>query len=154
MKAWIVALSMVMAMMVTTAWAGELQWATGLELKDSFGLARNFNTGDNPDARGGAFGIYSGSLIGYYSSVKKEAGNVVPAYKLFGFGGVTMYASSSLDGGGVKWMATITPITIFNDTFHLDIGRNFNDDATVVVLGISGTEVVNLLTKAAGAVTP
>ncbi len=144
MKALITTLIMAMTFVATTAWAGKLQWATGLDLKDSFGLARNFDTGSNPDARGGAFGIYSGSLVGYYS------GEASASYKLFGFGGVTMYASSALGEGNVKWIATATPITIFNDTFHLDIGRNFSDDATVVVLGISGTEALNAIMKIVG----
>lgn len=139
-------LAILLIAMVTEAGAIDvmglnLKFAKGINPMDAIGLARSSGSSENPDARGMVAGISSGSLIGLHDA---------DGTKPISFIGFTMYASSSLEGeGGVDWIPTFNPILFFDDSIHVDVGKNLNGKGITIGLGVSGVEVIKLLGRGA-----
>jgi hypothetical protein len=119
----------------------DLQFSKSLELKDAIGFAKNSGSSENPDARGMVAGLFTGSIMHLHDKVD-------PTYRLVGFGGFTFYASSAVDqDGGVKWLWVFNPISFWNDSAHIDIGRNMNDEGYTLGFGLSALDAGRLLTN-------
>ncbi len=120
--------------------AGGFEFSDGLRIRDSIGYAISSDTKKTTqsdgtvtvsDGRGLVLGAYSGSVAGWHTAND---------YRIIGFGGVAIYASSSIASeANVQYAAQLVPLTFFNDTFQLGIGRNFTSKERMVTIGMTAS---------------
>ncbi len=140
MKSFLLAVAAILALTVGTSYAAEFKLSDGLHVRESlgFGLSKDTKKTVQPDGtvvesngRGAVFGLFSGSVGGYHTAND---------YRILGFGGVAVYASSSIASAeNVQYAVQFVPLTFFNDTFQLGIGRNFTAKERMVTLGMTMT---------------
>ncbi len=100
--------------------------------KDTIQQTQPDGTVTEKDGRGLAVGAFSGSIGGYHTGADN--------YRIIGIGGVAFYASSSVASDtNVQYSGVFTPITLFDDTFQLGIGRNLTSKSRIVTLGLTMT---------------
>jgi hypothetical protein len=131
--------------------AAGFEFSDSLRVRDSvaFALSKDTVQKTQPDGtvaekdgRGLAIGIFSGSIAGYHTGADN--------YRIVGFGGVAVYASSSVaSDANVQYSGVFTPLTLFGDTFQLGVGRNLTSQARMLTLGMTATneEITGFFSK-------